>query len=74
MALIEVDLRSDACFRRWYGQNVYMSKNAPRHISEIEDPAEAVVASAEWIVTDEWVTSKLEELRKRREARGEEGS
>jgi hypothetical protein len=49
-----------------------MSKNAPRDISEIEDPAEAVIASAEWIVTDEWVTFKLEELRKRREARGEE--
>lgn len=51
-----------------------MSKNAPRPISEIEDPAEAVIASAEWIARNEFAASKLEELRKRREARGEEGS
>jgi hypothetical protein len=47
-----------------------MSKNAPRHISEIEDPAEAVVASAEWVLVDEFITSKLEELRKSREEEG----
>jgi hypothetical protein len=69
---MESDSRPDACFECRCRQNVYMSKNAPRDISEIEDPAEAVIASAEWIVTDEWVTFKLEELRKRREARGEE--
>lgn len=51
-----------------------MSKNAPRHISEIKDPAEAVIAAVEWIVDDELIASQLEELRKRREARGEEAS
>ena len=51
-----------------------MSKNAPRHISDIEDPAEAVVAAAEWILDNEWATTVLEDLRKRREAREEEGS
>ena len=51
-----------------------MSKNAPRHISEIEDPAEAAIAAAEWIARNERAASKLDELRKRREARGEERS
>ena len=48
-----------------------MSKNAPRHIHEIEDPAEAVVAAAEWIVRTELVSSKLEILAERRRLRGE---
>ena len=48
-----------------------MSKNAPRHIHEIEDPAEAVVAAAEWIVRNELVSSKLEILAERRRLRGE---
>jgi len=48
-----------------------MSKNAPRQIDEIEDPAEAVVASAEWILCDEWVAWKLEGLAERRRLRGE---
>ena len=48
-----------------------MSKNAPRHIHEIEDPAEAVVAAAEWIVRNEFVSSKLEILAERRRLRGE---
>ena len=48
-----------------------MSKNAPRHIHEIEDPAQAVVAAAEWIVRNEFVSSKLEILAERRRLRGE---
>ena len=47
-----------------------MSKNAPRPIHEIEDPAEAVVAAAEWIVRNEFVSSKLEILAERRRLRG----
>jgi hypothetical protein len=48
-----------------------MSKNAPRPIHEIEDPAEAVVASAEWIVRNEFISSMLERLAERRRLRGE---
>lgn len=56
------------------GQTVSVSKNAPRHIHDIEDPSEAVVASAEWIVTDEYIASLLEKLRQRREVREDEES
>jgi hypothetical protein len=37
--------------------------------SDYEDPAEAVIAAAEWIAEDEDTTVILEELRRRREAR-----
>ena len=48
-----------------------MSKNAPRHIHEIEDPAEAVVAAAEWILCNEYSSVVLEGLAERRRLRGE---
>ena len=48
-----------------------MSKNAPRPIHEIEDPAEAVVASAEWILCDEYISVLFERLAERRRLRGE---
>ena len=48
-----------------------MSKKAPRHIHEIEDPAEAVVAAAEWIVNDEYISVLFERLAERRRLRGE---
>jgi len=48
-----------------------MSKNAPRDIHEIEDPAEAVVASAEWILCDEYISVLFERLAERRRLRGE---
>jgi hypothetical protein len=48
-----------------------MSKNAPRPIHEIEDPAEAVVASAEWILRDEYISVLFERLAERRRLRGE---
>ena len=47
-----------------------MSKNAPRQIDEIEDPAEAVVASAEWILRNEYSSVVLERLAERRRLRG----
>lgn len=37
--------------------------------SDYEDPAEAVVVEAEWVVVNENTTAILEELRRRREAR-----
>ena len=48
-----------------------MSKNAPRPIHEIEDPAEAVVAAAEWILRNEYSSVVLERLAERRRLRGE---
>ena len=49
-----------------------MSKNAPKHPSEIPDPEEAVIAAAEWIINNEFVTSKLEKLAERRRQRDED--
>ena len=48
-----------------------MSKNAPRPINEIEDPAEAALASAEWILRNERAARMLERLAERRRLRGE---
>ena len=48
-----------------------MSKDAPRPIHEIEDPAEAVVAAAEWILCNEYSSVVLERLAERRRLRGE---
>ena len=48
-----------------------MSKNAPRHIDEIEDPTEAVVAAAEWVLADEFIATKLEKLAQSRVLRGD---
>ena len=46
-----------------------MPKDPLKSPSDYEDPAEAVVAAAEWIAEDEHTTAILEELRRRREAR-----
>ena len=46
-----------------------MPKDPLKSPSDYEDPAEAVIAAAEWIVVDENTTVILEDLRRRREAR-----
>jgi hypothetical protein len=46
-----------------------MTKDPLKSPSDYEDPAEAVIAAAEWIAEDEDTTMILEELRRRREAR-----
>jgi hypothetical protein len=46
-----------------------MPKDPLKSPSDYEDPAEAVLASAEWIVVDEETTVILEELQRRRAAR-----
>ena len=51
------------CFR--YSDIV--PKDPLKSPSDYEDPADAVIAAAEWIVVDENTTVILEELRRRRE-------
>jgi hypothetical protein len=46
-----------------------MPKDPLKSPSDYEDPAEAVVAEAEWVVVNENTTAILEDLRRRREAR-----
>jgi len=53
-------------------KSFYMSKHSPQHPDEIPDPEEAIIASAEWIISDEWIASKLEKLAERRRQRGVE--
>lgn len=48
---------------------IRMARDPLKTSHDYEDPAEAVVAAAEWIVEDEDTTAILEELRRRREAR-----
>jgi hypothetical protein len=53
------------CFR----YSDIMPKDPLKSPSDYEDPAEAVIAAAEWIAEDEDTTVILEDLRRRREAR-----
>ena len=46
-----------------------MTKDPLKSPSDYEDPAEAVIAAAEWIAEDEDTTVILEELQRRRAAR-----
>jgi hypothetical protein len=46
-----------------------MPKDPLKSPSDYEDPAEAVIAAAEWVVVNENTTAILEDLRRRREAR-----
>lgn len=48
-----------------------MSKNAPKHPSEIPDP-EDNIAAAEWIIVNEFVASELKKLAELRPQRDED--